>query len=189
VVAADDLLEEMEAALARWDATRDSVTLLSVTNRILHTLKGGARMASQVRLGALGHALVQRRGDAQAQGGTSSPSRIMVVQRGYPALLGEVESMRQLLAVESAADADLDDGVDETPSFDQVPPDPTVIALDTPIVAASTQAPVVSTPAKVLPFVRRAEQAAQDAASRRAPQELVKVPADLLEGLVNLAGE
>ena len=41
----------------------------------------------------------------------------------------------------------------------------------------------------MLPFVRRAEEAAQEAASRRAPQELVKVPAELLEGLVNLAGE
>ena len=43
--------------------------------------------------------------------------------------------------------------------------------------------------AKVLPFVRRAQEAAMEAAARRAPQELVKVPADLLEGLVNLAGE
>ncbi len=41
----------------------------------------------------------------------------------------------------------------------------------------------------VLPFVRRAQEAAQEAAARRAPQELVKVPAQLLEGLVNLAGE
>jgi len=60
--------------------------------------------------------------------------------------------------------------------------------LSTPIVAAS-ELPAQALVAKVLPFVRRAEEAALEAASRRAPQELVKVPADLLEGLVNLAGE
>ncbi|MFC3608317.1 Hpt domain-containing protein [Stutzerimonas tarimensis] len=43
--------------------------------------------------------------------------------------------------------------------------------------------------AKVLPFVRLAQQAAEQAAASRAPQEMVRVPADLLEGLVNLAGE
>ncbi|PCN00417.1 hybrid sensor histidine kinase/response regulator, partial [Pseudomonas aeruginosa] len=37
--------------------------------------------------------------------------------------------------------------------------------------------------------MRKAQEAAQEAASRRAPQELVKVPAELLENLVNLAGE
>jgi chemosensory pili system protein ChpA (sensor histidine kinase/response regulator) len=44
-------------------------------------------------------------------------------------------------------------------------------------------------PHKVLPFVQRAQQMAAEAAARRAPQELVKVPAELLESLVNLAGE
>jgi chemosensory pili system protein ChpA (sensor histidine kinase/response regulator) len=57
-----------------------------------------------------------------------------------------------------------------------------------PIVAASAM-PAEVLVEKVLPFVRRAQEAAQDAAARRAPQELVKVPAELLEGLVNLAGE
>ncbi|WP_164657539.1 hypothetical protein, partial [Pseudomonas viridiflava] len=61
---------------------------------------------------------------------------------------------------------------------------PAVHTLANPIVAASefSSAPVAS---KVLPFVRRAQEAALDAAARRAPQELVKVPAELLEGLVN----
>ena len=182
---ADELLEEMEAALARWDATHDSATPLTDMMRILHTLKGGARLASQSRLGDMAHDLEQRLGEAQAQSANWSESLFLDVQRGYDALLGEVESMRLLLAIDSTADI----GLDDESSVEQMHSDATVITLDTPIVAASTQASVASTPAKVLPFVRRAEQAAQDAASRRAPQELVKVPADLLEGLVNLAGE
>ena len=39
-----------------------------------------------------------------------------------------------------------------------------------------------------IPCAARRKQR-REAASRRAPQELVKVPAELLEGLVNLAGE
>lgn len=65
----------------------------------------------------------------------------------------------------------------------------TPLPLAQPIVAASVRPVANVAPAKVLPFVQRARQAAQDAAARRAPQELVKVPAELLEGLVNLAGE
>ncbi|HFH3939360.1 TPA: Hpt domain-containing protein [Pseudomonas aeruginosa] len=55
------------------------------------------------------------------------------------------------------------------------------------IMAAEAAPPAA--PATTLPFVRKAQEAAQEAASRRAPQELVKVPAELLENLVNLAGE
>ncbi len=182
---ADDLLEEMEALLARWDAARDSAAPLVDMMRILHTLKGGARLASQSGLGDMAHDLEQRLGEAQAQGGAWSESLFLDVQRGYDALLGEVESMRALLASEPETIND-----DHKPATSELTrTDAAVITLDTPIVAASVPAPVVSTPAKVLPFIRRAEQAALDAASRRAPQELVKVPADLLEGLVNLAGE
>lgn len=182
---ADDLLEEMEAALGRWDATRDSAAPLVDMMRILHTLKGGARLASQSGLGDMAHDLEQRLGEAQAQGGAWSESLFLDVQRGYDALLGEVESMRALLA--SEPETIIDDYEPATPELTQT--NAAVITLDAPIVAASVQAPAASTPAKVLPFIRRAEQAALDAASRRAPQELVKVPADLLEGLVNLAGE
>ena len=182
---ADDLLEEMDAALGRWEATRDSTAPLVDMMRVLHTLKGGARLAGQNRLGDMAHDLEQRLSEKQLQGGPWEDSLFLDVQGGYDALLKEVEAMRSRL-------------VSETESFSAEqaqdirqgdPPESSVIVLETPIVAASVQASSGNTPAKVLPFIRRAEQAALDAASRRAPQELVKVPAELLEGLVNLAGE
>ncbi|SEQ33379.1 chemosensory pili system protein ChpA (sensor histidine kinase/response regulator), partial [Azotobacter beijerinckii] len=57
-----------------------------------------------------------------------------------------------------------------------------------PLLVAS-ELPAAGAPNKVLPFVQRAEEAAREAAAQRAPQEMVRVPAELLEGLVNLAGE
>ncbi|WP_313085949.1 Hpt domain-containing protein [Pseudomonas sp.] len=182
---ADDLLEEMESALGRWEATRDSVGPLVDMMRVLHTLKGGARLAGQVGLGDMAHDLEQRLGEAQQQGGAWSDSLFLDVQGGYDALLKAVEAMRAQLQNEPDAEFE----AAPSPSVGDGPADAAVIRLETPIVAASIQAPANKAPAKVLPFIRRAEQAAQDAASRRAPQELVKVPAELLEGLVNLAGE
>ncbi|SFK50966.1 Hpt domain-containing protein [Azotobacter beijerinckii] len=57
-----------------------------------------------------------------------------------------------------------------------------------PLLVAS-ELPAAGAPSKVLPFVQRAEEAAREAATQRAPQEMVRVPAELLESLVNLAGE
>ncbi|WP_217477246.1 Hpt domain-containing protein [Stutzerimonas stutzeri] len=182
---ADDLLEEMESALGRWEASRDSTAPVTDMMRVLHTLKGGARLAGQGDLGDMAHDLEQRLSEAQLQGGPWMDSLFLDVQGGYDGLLKEVEAMRSRLA----SDADI--AAPELPSENaQAPrPDTSVIVLDTPILAVSAPTQEVTASAKVLPFIRRAEQAALDAASRRAPQELVKVPADLLEGLVNLAGE
>ncbi|KTT50252.1 chemotaxis protein [Pseudomonas oryzihabitans] len=75
-------------------------------------------------------------------------------------------------------------------SVDEIPPE------TAPEPAATTEiAPVMvapeppSAPPAVLPFVQRLQQARQQATQRRASQELVRVPAALLEQLVNLAGE
>ncbi|TKD36272.1 Hpt domain-containing protein [Azotobacter chroococcum] len=57
-----------------------------------------------------------------------------------------------------------------------------------PLLAASEVAAGAAA-SKTLPFVQRAAEAAREAAAQRAPQEMVRVPAELLESLVNLAGE
>ncbi|GAB3372181.1 hybrid sensor histidine kinase/response regulator [Azotobacter armeniacus] len=57
-----------------------------------------------------------------------------------------------------------------------------------PLLVAS-EAPAGAAPSRGLPFVQRAAEAAREAAAQRAPQEMVRVPAELLESLVNLAGE
>ena len=183
---ADELLEAMESALERWEAVHDNAAPLADMMRILHTLKGGARLAAQARLGDMAHDLEQRLSEAQLQDEPWSDRLFLEVQRGYDAMLKEVDAMRVLLA--SDAEQDLNAHAEPEPQ-PETTSSASVIVLETAIVAASAQAPVTNSPAKVLPFIRRAEQAALDAASRRAPQEMVKVPAGLLEGLVNLAGE
>ncbi|MFV3413377.1 Hpt domain-containing protein [Pseudomonas nitroreducens] len=181
---ADDLLESMEQALGRWDAERENGALDELL-RILHTLKGGARLAGQTSLGDLAHDLEQHLSEAQQQGAPWPESLLMDAQSGFEGLQAEVDQLRLHLGEVGTADSQHEDLAEE-PIAEQAAP-VSLPALPEAIMAAAVpqrvDAPVV------LPFVRRAQEAAQEAAARRAPQELVKVPAQLLEGLVNLAGE
>ena len=178
----DDLLEAMEIALGRWEGSREDGSAIDEMLRILHTLKGGARLAGQKRLGDLSHDLEQHLTEALQQGAPWPDSLFLDVQSAFEGLQKELDQLRQRLdgsaQIEVTAQAIV-------PSEPQAP---TPITLNTPLVAASSQ-PQNQQERRVLPFVQRAAEAAAEAASRRAPQELVKVPADLLEGLVNLAGE
>ncbi|WP_457439535.1 Hpt domain-containing protein [Pseudomonas sp. TE3786] len=185
---ADDLLESMESAIGRWEEKRDDSDAVDDMLRILHTLKGGARLAGQKTLGDLTHNLEQHLTEAQQQGAPWPESLFLDVQSGFEGLQGELDQLRQRVNDNLAAELE---HASHEPAESPAPAAPTLPAVRTlanPIVAASefSNAPAA---AKVLPFVRRAQEAALDAAARRAPQELVKVPADLLEGLVNLAGE
>lgn len=181
---ADDLLEGMEQALGRWDAERENGALDELL-RILHTLKGGARLAGQTSLGDLAHDLEQHLGEARQQGAPWPESLLMDAQSGFEGLQAEVDQLRLHLGEVESAES-LQEDIVEEPLAEQPAPVNLPVLPEAIMAAAVPQrvdAPVL------LPFVRRAQEAAQEAAARRAPQELVKVPAQLLEGLVNLAGE
>lgn len=176
-----DLLEAMEVSIGRWEEQRDDVSAIDEMLRTLHTLKGGARLAGQKRLGDLSHDLEQHLSEALLQGAPWPESLLLDVQSGFEGLQNELDVLRQRLSASLgddpvAADAEVE------------PAAAPMSNLLNPIVAASDMPSQLQAP-KVLPFVQRAQEAALEAASRRAPQELVKVPAELLEGLVNLAGE
>lgn len=173
---ADDLLEAMEAGIGRWEERRDDASCIDDLLRILHTLKGGARLAGQKQLGDQSHDLEQHLTEAQTQGAPWPDSLFLDVQSGFEGLQKSLDELRLRLQQQPQ---------DERPAAE---PEQPVARAATSIVAASER-PVIAAENRVLPFVQRAEVAAEEAAARRAPQELVKVPADLLEGLVNLAGE
>ncbi|MBF0673637.1 Hpt domain-containing protein [Pseudomonas sp.] len=169
---ADELLEDLEATFARWESQADDLSPINDLLRLLHTLKGGARLAAQTRIGDLSHDLEQRLSEA-SHAGTPAQSLLIAAQDDFKALQQAVDQLRGKVSAAPPAEPQSLPG-----QFDNLP----TITKPMPVEPAM---PVT----KTLPFVKRSEQAALEAASRRAPQELVKVPADLLEGLVNLAGE
>ncbi|MCR7094823.1 Hpt domain-containing protein [Pseudomonas aeruginosa] len=191
---ADDLLENLELALGRWDGGNGDAQPLDDLLRILHTLKGGARLAGQTELGNLAHDLEQHLTDAQQQGAPWPDSLLLDAQSGLEGLQRQVDLLRERLAEDDEA------GERPEPAQALVQADDTDRAVASALAELTRLAPAAgaimaaeaappAAPATTLPFVRKAQEAAQEAASRRAPQELVKVPAELLENLVNLAGE
>ncbi|SEJ06934.1 chemosensory pili system protein ChpA (sensor histidine kinase/response regulator) [Pseudomonas linyingensis] len=170
---AGDQLEALEGALGRWESS--AAVPLDDLRSLLYTLKGGAQLARQQPLVELSQSLEEsllEAGDESARN-----ALLPVLQAGYEGLMAGVEQLRALLPA-TAAPADA--GPLSLASTPRVQVEPLVQRI-LPLSAVA--------PHKVLPFVQRAQQMAAEAAAQRAPQELVKVPAELLEALVNLAGE
>ena len=162
-------LDALDAALARWAA--DGAVPLDELRHALLTLKGGARLASQQSLAEqclqLEQALDGAAGDAQGRAGV-----LRQLHSGCSRSRTGVARLSGLARDAQTGPQPCRDGETRVEPLLQRP-----------------QLPVEIAPRKVLPFVQRAQLEAVEAAARRAPQEMVKVPAELLEALVNLAGE
>ncbi|HHX35714.1 MAG TPA: response regulator [Gammaproteobacteria bacterium] len=177
IAEADELLAELDSALHAFASPVASEQAIDDALRALNTLKGGARLAESQVVGDISQQLEAQLMEAQQQGQPWPDSLHQSLRSSYEQLLVEVNSIRQALPEDLAA-----------PTIEQPAMVAQQLRLTTPIVAASEIAhkPVQQS---ILPFVERAKQAAAEASAQRAPQEQVRVPAELLEGLVNLAGE
>ena len=166
-----DLIESSGAALTRWQA--DPENLLEVENllRDLHTLKGGARMAEIAPIGDLAHEL-----EALYEGlsaGTLKPDPITVslLQSGHDLLGDMLDAVRSDKPLPGAAL--LIESIRKQASGD--------------LSTALPVSPVMLEP--LAPILMPEPGPAADADGERAASEMVKVPAQELETLVNLAGE
>lgn len=181
IVEADELLAELDSASQAIAAQDASDLPIKSALRTLNTLKGGARLAEVQAMGDICQGLEVQLREALEQGQPWPESLQQSLRSAYQQLRTEVDGIRQALP------ADLIRQSIEQPSK-ATPKSSTELQLAAPIVAASVQAqqPVLHT---TLPFVEKAQQEAEVSNVQRAPQEQVRVPAELLEDLVNLAGE
>ncbi|TVP93444.1 MAG: response regulator [Pseudomonadaceae bacterium] len=178
----DIFLEEAQELLqpcADWIASDDAEQRAQAKHQI-QAVKGGARMAGEQALADHARALEQALDDAAANSGdllvqlSALQQRINALSAGQPMPADEPAST-------------------ETEVPESVPPEP-VPASAAPVALepAETSAPrpASQTLAEVKSILQQAmERTSQDGRSRGVTQESVKVPADLLEELVNLAGE
>lgn len=181
-----DLMPKLGGALRQWASRPDSSTGREEALRALHTLKGSARLAGALRLGELAHRLESEIEYLGSQG--VNPADIEALLQRYDAMQERFEALR-------AADA-------ASPEVAPVPPQQP--AVQAPAAAA---APVVQAPQEQAPQVQaRQEQAAQPEAAkvrtalampttlavttaRQAANQAVRVRSQLLDRLVNQAGE
>jgi len=198
-----DILDASDAMMARLRNTPDDREIVVGLQRELHTLKGGARMAGLSPIGDLSHAMESL--FEMVADGRRVVDRVSLesLERGFDRLHGMVQrvSKRHAIANPENAIARFEAIVsgEEIPTIDVAPA--TVAAA--PVVAATTLTPVAEVPADgaeaarelpkppTPPAPRREQKTALDEAEEagRAPQEVIRVRSDLLDALVNYAGE
>ncbi|MFJ3485717.1 Hpt domain-containing protein [Pseudomonas sp. NPDC090202] len=168
---ADDIIESSSAALVRWQAEPQNTVEVENLLRDLHTLKGGARMVEIAPIGDLAHEM-----ESLYEGLSSGALKNSALLNGL------LQSGHDMLA----------DMVDAVRGYEPLPNPALLIDSITQYSASGATQEMVSRPpeeAVVAPPPVEPAAPAADADAERAGPEMVKVPAEQLEDLVNLAGE
>lgn len=192
-----DILDHADGMMAKLRENPSDRETVASLQRDLHTLKGGARMAGLTPIGDLSHAM-ESLFEAIVQGERqASRPAIESLERAFDRLHGMVQRVRarqaiglpeQIIAriemVLEGREAELIAAPIETAPVSEAP-EPVESA--TPMAAEPAPERVAPAPA---PRAQRKTQLDEDEASARAAQqELIRVRADLLDNLVNFAGE
>ncbi|HWR95100.1 MAG TPA: hybrid sensor histidine kinase/response regulator [Arenimonas sp.] len=175
---AKDLLDQSDNLLVQLKETPDNFDLLFGLQRNLHTIKGGARMAGLFSIGELSHSLESLLQPNAEHGIILSPHQFSMVEKSLDALHQMSHSVEERKApvlsseLMSSLEAGEPSAAQESAHLDDV----------SETVAEKLQAlKALSGPIEV-PDLDTEE-------GLRTPQEVVRIRADLLEQLVNFAGE
>lgn len=172
---ARDQQEGIEQALDNIDD--DESASIDELKRVLHTLKGGARLAGVAALGNLAHNFEtylinsETNGDMQNEG---FKSKLFEYQNQLAVMLDQLSGDDK----SAASDSKVSDQANEAMSGELMPSGDTPAVPEVELSRAAVQA--------TRHFVETFEKTQ---AQRRAPEESIKVSAALLQDLVNLAGE
>ncbi|MDH3453289.1 MAG: chemotaxis protein CheA, partial [Gammaproteobacteria bacterium] len=163
----DELLENADRLLDQWRQRPDDQRLIADLQRQLHTLKGGARMANFIPIADLSHALETLVVNVTERGVEPEAATFELLHEAVDALTVMLEQARDRQPV-SRVDWLLDEltGLSDSESRPRAPAIPD---------ARDTDAPQPRT--------------ADESQAVLAAQEQVRVNADLLDNLVNYAGE
>ena len=184
---ARDLLDNLDTQFREWQLAPQDTAALDGINRLLHTLKGSARLTGVTAIGDLSHALETRLkalGDDRA---VVNDTTLELAQRAVDTLSVQVDALEQgapIPRMTSLVEA-LSQAAEKAPSKVEAVPD---VAVMRPA-AAPAAVPKIAAKAGLVTMEMLAEQAGtRDAgAASMAPQ--IRVRSDLLNRLVNHAGE
>ncbi|MCM2312318.1 MAG: Hpt domain-containing protein, partial [Steroidobacteraceae bacterium] len=216
---ASELLEQSDAALLNWSRDRADRSQVTELKRLLHTLKGGARMAGIRAMGDLSHEMESFLAALESGSVASDQDAIGVLQASLDELhrmrdtvgagnriapaTGLIARVHAVAAASSRAPVPVEAPVDvEVVAPAEVPAEPVietapVVEVAAPIEAAAAVAAAEweTTPepaAEVPPFMVPAEVPTlpgREPATPAERHELARVAAELLDELLNNAGE
>ena len=173
---ADDLVEGMDGAIHGWTDDRSNGAYLDDLLRILHTLKGGARLADLTKIGDLSHDFETMLIDLE--GKSVDEQTFNRIQNYQDQLLAELNKVKNRAATESEPPAPSAEPAALPPAEPTETSSAPALSL---VVGATKQLRQVTDQQITTPLADNAQQ--------KGPQEVVRVSAQLLEELVNLAGE
>lgn len=178
----DEIMVAIDATLHSWIGAPDDTALMAELQRHLHTLKGGARMANIAAIGDLSHSLESL--FIAVVDGQIAPSQplfdlLLVAQDRLSHMLEAARAQRPMQSASMLIDQlEAVRRGDGMPNQAEAAPEVTEFTAPEPVGAVE--------------HVQEAEVAlaAEDAKlTGRVQQELVRVRADLLDNMVNYAGE
>jgi len=178
---AQELTQSITENLRYWQADPHNADVARVLARLLHTLKGSARMAGAMNLGELTHTLETRVEQAH-KAGAAEGQMIEEIQGAFDAVAQIVERLASGDTLDTPLPAELLALPESTEVADSAVPVP----------AEAPSAPAAASEAPASPFVerrRRAGDAETEPEAGGAAKALLRVRADLMDRLVNEAGE
>ncbi|WP_440109938.1 Hpt domain-containing protein [Acidovorax sp. BL-A-41-H1] len=171
---AQELLPQLGGALRQWASRPDNMGARNEVLRALHTLKGSSRLAGAMRLGEMAHRLESAIEALDAE--TVTSEQIEPLQAGFDGLQANFDALRAI----GQTSADTVVVLPTAPAADRVP---SVAGLEA---GASNAVAAATGPA---PVAARMPGPSQLAPLRVAASQSVRVRAQLLDRLVNQAGE
>jgi len=176
---AGDILEHTEQTLQAWKYASDDQSLMTELQRELHTLKGGARMADITAIGDLAHAVESLMVRVAGGGISASESMFAVLEQAHDSLTGMLGLVRKHQSLTTASEivASLESLCAGGEVAAPLKASKSTVAKD----ESEKSAPAVAVEGETGHKERRAMS--------RSSQELVRVKANLLDNMVNYAGE
>lgn len=196
---AGELLNELENAIEDWRAEPEMGAHADEMKRVLHTLKGGARLAKLASLGDRSHEFETFIIQTQQNHKPIDKVFFAEVLSRQDQLVASIEGLQNLMAEQGESGGGFGPSViqmvaEQVDSEPEQPAEPQgEYYPPQPIDDASNADPSANVlPFKAKPQALTPSQGPDSSANqvrRVQPQETVKVSANLLENLVNLAGE
>ncbi|HEY5777016.1 MAG TPA: response regulator, partial [Xanthomonadales bacterium] len=181
---ATDILERCDSLLNTW---RDNLTDLDIVQNLqreIHTFKGGARMAGIGALGALSHSMESLLERIAEQSLSPSVSAIEVLEKGCD---------RLNVWTQQASEGVIPQAGDALKLFNQqvdaltALPSQTAASIDEPVSIDAEPERLLEIPDVVVPVSE--PEVSEEPSAEAAASQHIRVNADLLDSLVNSAGE
>lgn len=197
---AQELLAELDAALHQWEQNPHDQSQSAEIQRIMHTLKGGARLANLTAIGDECHDFESWLIRLQLDAVETDAEFFAEAYRRQDLISNQIDQVTQYIhgggeeSAEVIEESSEQEVIPETPDVSDAVPSEESVEEDSNVVPFKRDvAPVEieqDDTTNITPIKKQVKKPkAKTEAVKKAPQELVKVPANLLDGLVNLAGE